>query len=119
MGRYRQGSDGRVAPKVRRLRRAELPVDTVRLARYLIGKTLVHNLPGGTVSGRIVETEAYVVGDQAGHAFRGRTLRNRTLYLERGHAYVYLIYGLHYLLNVTSERVGIGAGVLLRALFAA
>jgi DNA-3-methyladenine glycosylase len=116
VGRYRQGSDGRVAHKVRRVRRAELPVDTVGLARYLIGKTLVHNLPGGTASGRIVETEAYVVGDQAGHAFRGRSARNRTLYLERGHAYVALIYGLHYLLNVTSERVGIGAGVLLRAL---
>ena len=105
-----------VVDRVHRLRRAELPADTVRLARYLIGKTLVHNLPGGTVSGRIVETEAYVVGDEAGHAFRGRTPGNQTLYLERGHAYVYLIYGLHYLLNVTSERVGIGAGVLLRAL---
>jgi DNA-3-methyladenine glycosylase len=116
MARYRQGSDECAAYKVRRLRRAELPVDTVGLARYLIGKTLVHNLPGGTASGRIVETEAYVVGDKAGHAFRGRTPRNQTLYLERGHAYVYLIYGLYYLLNVTSERVGIGAGVLLRAL---
>lgn len=105
-----------VVDRVHRLRRAHLPFDTVGLARYLIGKTLVHNLPGGTVSGRIVETEAYVVGDKAGHAFRGRTPGNQTLYLERGHAYVYLIYGLHYLLNVTSERVGIGAGVLLRAL---
>ena len=116
MGRYWQRSHARVVQKVRPLRRAELPVGTVELARYLIGKILVHNLPSGTVSGRIVETEAYVVGDKAGHAFRGRTPRNRTLYLERGHAYVYLIYGVHYLLNVTSERVGIGAGVLLRAL---
>jgi DNA-3-methyladenine glycosylase len=116
MGRYRQGSDGCVVHKMRRLRRAELPVDTVGLARYLIGKTLVHNLSWGTVSGRIVETEAYVAGDKAGHAFRGRTPRNGALYLERGHAYVYLIYGLHYLLNVASERVGVGAGVLLRAL---
>jgi DNA-3-methyladenine glycosylase len=116
LGTYKQGSDRSVAYKVRRLRRTELPVDTVGLARYLIGKTLVHNLPGGTVSGRIVETEAYVVGDKAGHAFRGRTPRNGALYLERGHAYVYLIYGLHYLLNVASERVGVGAGVLLRAL---
>jgi DNA-3-methyladenine glycosylase len=57
-----------------------------------------------------------VVGHNAGHAYRGRTPRNGSLYLERGRAYVYLIYGLHYLLNVTSERLGGGAGVLLRAL---
>jgi DNA-3-methyladenine glycosylase len=101
---------------VRRLLRAELPVDTVELARFLIGKTLVHDLPGGRMSGRIVETEAYVVGDAAGHAFRGPTPRNRSLYLKRGHAYVYLIYGLYYLLNVTSELPGVGAAVLLRAL---
>ena len=116
MGKEWQRSEMRFALKVRRLRRAELPVDTVGLARYLIGKTLVHNLPEGTVSGRIVETEAYVVGDKAGHAFRGRTPRNEALYLERGHAYVYLAYGLHYILNVTSEQLGVGAGVLLRAL---
>jgi DNA-3-methyladenine glycosylase len=116
MGKYWQRSEARLARKVRRLRRAELPVDTLRLARYLIGKTLVHNLPGGTASGRIVETEAYVVGDKAGHSYRGRTPRNGALYLERGHAYIYLIYGLHYLLNVTSEQLGVGAGVLLRAL---
>jgi DNA-3-methyladenine glycosylase len=107
MGRYRQGSDGCVAHKIRRLRRAELPLNTVELARYLIGKTLVHNLPGGTLSGRIVETEAYVVGDKAGHAFRGRTPRNGALYLERGHAYVYVIYGLHYLLMSRASEWGL------------
>jgi DNA-3-methyladenine glycosylase len=63
-----------------------------------------------------VETEAYVVGDAAGHAFRGPTRRNRSLYLERGHAYVYLAYGISWMLNVSSERPGIGAGVLIRAL---
>ena len=55
----------------------------------------------GVASGRIVETEAYVVGDAAGHAYGGMTPRNRSLFLERGHAYVY---------------PGIGAGVLIRAL---
>ena len=67
-------------------------------------------------SGRIVETEAYVVGDAAGHAYRGMTPRNRALFLERGHAYVYLVYGSAYMLNVSSETAGIGAGVLIRAL---
>lgn len=82
----------------------------------MIGKTLVHDLPEGGVSGRIVETEAYVVGDAAGHAYRGMTRRNRSLFLERGHAYVHVAYGLHFMLNVTGESRGIGAGVLLRAL---
>ena len=101
---------------LRRLLRANLPVDTVELARYLIGKVIVHDTAGGRLSGRIVETEAYPVGDPAGHAFRGMTPRNRPLFLERGHAYVYLAYGVSFLLNVTSEGAGVGAGVLLRAI---
>ena len=102
--------------KIRRLRRAALPGDTAVLARYLVGKILVHDAPQGRLAGRIVETEAYVVGDAAGHAFRGLSPRNRSLFLRRGHAYVYFTYGMHYCLNVSSERPGIGAGVLLRAL---
>ena len=66
------------------LPRAELPVDTVSLARYLIGKVLVREMAEGVASGLIVETEAYVVGDAAGHAYRGVTPRNRSLFLERG-----------------------------------
>jgi DNA-3-methyladenine glycosylase len=98
------------------LARSELPVDTASLARYLIGKVLVRVLPEGVVSGRIVETEAYVVGDAAGHAYRGMTKRNRSLFLEPGRAYVYLAYGVSYMLNVSSEAPGVGAGVLIRAL---
>ena len=94
----------------------DLPIDTVALARFLIGKMLVHDLRGERTSGRIVETEAYPVGDPAGHAFRGKTSRNAPLYLARGHAYVYFVYGMYYCLNVSSERLGIGAGVLVRAL---
>jgi DNA-3-methyladenine glycosylase len=97
------------------LPRAQLPVDTVSLARYLIGKILVREMAEGVASGRIVETEAYVVGDAAGHAYRGMTPRNRSLFLERGHAYVYLVYGSAYMLNVSSEIAGVGAGVLIRA----
>jgi DNA-3-methyladenine glycosylase len=98
------------------LARAGLPIDTASLARYLIGKLLVRVLPEGIVSGRIVETEAYIIGDAAGHAYRGMTARNRSVFLERGHAYVYLAYGVSYMLNVSSETPGIGAGVLIRAL---
>jgi DNA-3-methyladenine glycosylase len=88
----------------------------VELARFLIGKTLVHDLSAGRLSGRIVETEAYVVGDAAAHAYRGETPRNRSLFLERGHAYVYFCYGMWYMMNVAGETHGVGAGVLLRAL---
>jgi DNA-3-methyladenine glycosylase len=102
--------------KVRCLRRSELPENTVKLARFLIGKTLAHNLPQGRISGRIVETEAYPVGDAAGHAFRGATPSNSSLFLQRGHAYVYFTYGSCFMMNVSSEEAGVGAGVLLRAL---
>jgi DNA-3-methyladenine glycosylase len=99
-----------------RLARAELPVDTAALARFLIGKVVVRETPEGVISGRIVETEAYVIGDAAGHAYRGMTPRTRSLFLEPGHAYIYLSYGSSYMLNVSSEAAGIGAGVLIRAL---
>jgi DNA-3-methyladenine glycosylase len=101
---------------MRALDRAELPVDTVELARFLIGKMLVRRLPEGVAAGRIVETEAYDIGDPAGHAYRGETPRNRALFLERGHAYVYLAYGISFMLNVSSETPGVGAGVLIRAI---
>ncbi len=104
-----------IAPP-RLLDRAEIPLDTARLARFLIGKMLVRVLAEGVAAGRIVETEAYGIGDQAGHAYRGITPRNRALFLERGHAYVYLAYGVSFMLNVSSEAPGVGAGVLIRAL---
>jgi DNA-3-methyladenine glycosylase len=98
------------------LDRAEMPVDTAQLARFLIGKMLVRVLAAGVAGGRIVETEAYDIGDPAGHAYRGVTRRNRALFLERGHAYVYLAYGTSFMLNVSSETPGVGAGVLIRAI---
>lgn len=93
-----------------------MPVDTIQLARFLIGKILVRMLPEGVAGGRIVETEAYPIGDPAGHAYRGITPRNRALFLEHGHAYVYLAYGISLMLNVSSETAGVGAGVLIRAI---
>ena len=96
--------------------RSKVPRDTVALARFLLGKIVVRRLPAGTAVGRIVETEAYLESDPACHAFRGMTPRNRSLFLEAGHAYVYLCYGTSYMLNVSSEDAGTGSGVLLRAL---
>src|ERR1700688_305642 len=103
------------ALRIRRLRRAELPTDTNELARYLIGKMLVHDLPRLRLSGRIVENEAYPVGDAAGHAFGGLTPSRRSLFLPHGHAYVYFTYGSCFMMNVSSEEEGTGAGALVRA----
>jgi DNA-3-methyladenine glycosylase len=102
---------------LRRLNRTQLPRDTVALARFLIGKVVVRRLADGALlAGRIVETEAYIQGDAACHAFNGMTPRNRSLFLRHGHAYVYLAYGTAWMLNVSGEAEGIGSGVLIRAL---
>jgi DNA-3-methyladenine glycosylase len=98
------------------LARSELPIDTTALARFLVGKVVVRETPEGVISGRIVETEAYVIGDAASHTFRGMTPRTQPMFLERGHAYIYLNYGTSWMLNIASEAEGIGAGVLIRAL---
>jgi DNA-3-methyladenine glycosylase len=107
----------RQAPlSIRRLRRAELPVHTVELARFLIGKIVVRELSGARLSARIVETEAYPPRDPAAHHFRGPTPRNRSMFLAPGYAYVYFSYGNHFMLNVSAEAPGIGGGILIRAL---
>jgi DNA-3-methyladenine glycosylase len=98
------------------LSRDELPVDTVELARFMVRRYLVHDLPEGRICGRIVETEAYPVGDSTSHAFPGRRAYNGSLFLERGHAYVRLTYGTAYMLNMSSEREDVGAGILIRAI---
>jgi DNA-3-methyladenine glycosylase len=96
--------------------RGSMPSDTVSLARALLGKVVVRELNGKMLAGRIVETEAYLQHDPACHAFRGITARNRPLFLDHGHSYVYLCYGTSHMLNVSSEPEGIGSGVLIRAL---
>jgi DNA-3-methyladenine glycosylase len=107
----------RQAPiSIRRLRRAELPLHTAALARFLVGKIVVRELSGVRLSGRIVETEAYPPRDPAAHHFRGPTLRNRSMFLSVGHAYIYFSYGNHFMLNVSAEAPGVGGGVLIRAL---
>jgi DNA-3-methyladenine glycosylase len=88
----------------------------MEMAQFLIGKILVRDAPEGRTSGRIVETEAYPVGDSSSHAFNGETPAKRSLFLEEGRSYVYFTYGAHFCFNVSTEPKGIGAGVLVRAL---
>ncbi len=90
---------------------------TLDVAHDLLGKVLVHHAADGLASGRIVEVEAYIgEDDPACHAAPGPTERNRPLYGPPGLAYVYLNYGLHYLVNAVTEAQGSPAAVLIRAL---
>jgi len=90
--------------------------DTVTVARELLGKLLVHRVAEVELIGRIVEVEAYLgPHDLASHSSKGLTERTRIMFGPPGHAYVYLIYGMHHCMNVVTERTGHGAAVLLRA----
>lgn len=92
--------------------RRALALPVVEAARELVGCTVTHGGAGGV----IVETEAYHESEPACHAFAGLTARTRTLFDVPGTAYVYRSYGIHALLNVVVEPVGVGAAVLIRAL---
>lgn len=91
--------------------------DTIVVAHALLGKHLVHRQGGVERIGRIVEVEAYLgPHDKAAHSSRGLTERTKVMFGPPGHAYVYLIYGMHHCMNVVTEEEGKAAAVLLRAL---
>lgn len=92
--------------------------DTIKVAKKLLGKILVHNINGIEIKGRIVEVEAYVGAiDKACHCYDNkRTERTEIMFGPPGYAYVYLIYGMYHCMNVVTEKLGEGAAVLIRAL---
>jgi DNA-3-methyladenine glycosylase len=101
------------------LKREYYKQGTIEVAKSLLGKILLHDAPEGETVGRIVETEAYLgPEDQAAHSSGGRrTARNEVMYGEKGHAYVYFIYGMYFCFNITTGIfVGKPEAVLLRAL---
>jgi len=106
----------RAAKKGNVLNRSFYCRNTLTVAKQLLGKLLVRELPEGKVAGKIVEVEAYRGSDDpASHAYKGKTQRNQIMFGEGGYAYIYFIYGKHFCLNVTTEKVGVPGAVLIRA----
>lgn len=102
---------------MRKLKREFYDRDTILVARELLGKYLVHHVNGKTRTGKIVEVEAYLgPHDLAAHSAKGRTKRTEVMFGAPGHAYVYLIYGMYYCMNVVTEKEGHASAILLRAL---
>jgi DNA-3-methyladenine glycosylase len=87
----------------------------LHVAPDLLGRILVKRSTRLLLRGRIVEVEAYLPGDPASHAFRGRTARNDVMFWEGGHLYVYFTYGMHFCANVVTGSEGKGSAVLIRA----
>lgn len=89
---------------------------TLEVAKELLGSFLVREIDGKEIRGMITEVEAYIgTGDLASHASKGRTLRTELMFGQAGHAYVYLVYGMHHCLNVVTEEKDFPAAVLIRS----
>ena len=87
----------------------------LQVAPDLLGCLLIRTFRGKTVTGRIVEVEAYRENDPASHSFAGLTARNKSMFGPPGHLYVYFTYGMHFCANVVTREEGVGEAVLLRA----
>lgn len=98
------------------LKRKFFARDTLTVAKEMLGKTLCRRYGNLVLKGNIVEVEAYTQDDQACHAYNGMTQRNKFLFGKPGTAYIYFIYGMHYCLNIVTDRKNFASGVLIRAL---
>jgi DNA-3-methyladenine glycosylase len=106
----------RQSAAVHKLPRPFYDRDTILVAQELLGKWLVHHAAGIERIGKIVEVEAYLgEHDLAAHSSKGLTERTKIMFGPPGHAYVYLIYGVHHCMNVVTENEGHASAVLLRA----
>ena len=91
-------------------------LDTLSVAKNLLGYTLIHESLEGVTAGVIVETEAYLQDDPACHAYRRKSVRNAPMFGEAGTIYVYQIYGMHFCVNISTNKKDVGEAVLIRAL---
>jgi DNA-3-methyladenine glycosylase len=104
-------------PKLKRLKEKFYKQNTFKIAKSLLGKYLIRKIGKKILIGKIVETEAYYgPSDLASHASRGKTERTKIMFGRPGTAYVYLIYGMYYCLNIVTEKKNFPAAVLIRAL---
>ena len=114
---WREQADVTMNGSTAKLLRSFYEQNTVHVAKQLVGKYLVRKHAQGLTVGKIVETEAYIgPHDLACHAAKGRTARTEVMFGSAGHAYVYFVYGVHYMLNLVTEAADHPAAVLIRAL---
>jgi DNA-3-methyladenine glycosylase len=93
-----------------------LNLDTLSIAKNLLGYTFIHESDEGKTAGIIVETEAYLQNDPACHAYQKKSVRNAPMFGKAGTIYVYQIYGLHFCVNISTNQTDVGEAVLIRAL---
>ncbi|MDD5341379.1 MAG: DNA-3-methyladenine glycosylase [Patescibacteria group bacterium] len=104
-------------PKLIRLKKKFYQQNTFKLAKALLGKFLIRKIGKKILMGKIVEVEAYYgFQDKASHASRGKTERNKIMFGHPGVAYIYMIYGMYYCLNIITEEKNFPAAILIRAL---